>query len=123
MRTLITASVLTFLALSGTAMAAPAVPTDASASAMSVQVVAGSQRKLSLSEFKGLQGEYQMQDGSTLVVSGENRTLFAALDGHARTELIPLNSNVFAARGEDMVLTFERQSYSVNDVSINMPKK
>src|SRR4051812_12495055 len=123
MRTLIATTLLTTFALSGAAMAAPSVPLDASASAMHVQVVAGPQKKLSTFDFKVLQGEYKMTDGSTLTVTGENRTLYAVLDGHAKTELIPLGSDVFTARGEDMILTFDRSSYTSYDVSVNMPKK
>ncbi len=123
MRNLMTATLFTSLALSGAAMAAPAIPQDASATSMSVQVVAGPQLRLSASDVKVLQGQYQMSDGSTLNVTGEGRTLYAALDGHAKTELVPTGSNTFSARGEDMILTFERSSFVGNEVTVNMPKK
>jgi hypothetical protein len=123
MRTLITASLLSAMALSASAMASPTAPQDPGAQSMSVQVVPANKTKLSAYDFKGLQGQYQMSDGATLNVTGEDRVLFAELDGHARTELIPKGSNTFVARGADMILKFERQSNSTNDVSVNMPKK
>jgi hypothetical protein len=123
MRTLITATLLGAMALTGKVMAAPATSRDASTPSMHVQVVPGHRAILPDFDFKALQGEYQMSDGSILDVSGEDRTLYASLSGHPRTELVPIGSNVFAARGEDMVLRFERQSNSRNDVTVNMPKR
>ncbi len=123
MRPFITATLLSAMALSGSAMASPAAAGNAGAQSTHVQVVSGHRTLLPVDEFKGLQGEYQLTDGSTLDVSGEGRTLYATLDGHARTELIPIGRNTFAARGEDMILRFERQSNSRNDVTVNLPKK
>ncbi len=122
MRTVFTATLLSAMALSSVAIASPAAPEDNRTQGMHVQVIAGHRAILPDFEFKSLQGEYQMSDGRTLDVSGEGRTLYATLDGHARTELIPMGSNTFSTR-DDMILTFERQSNHRNDVTVNMPRK
>lgn len=121
MRTSIPAFLLSAIALPGIAMAAPAA--SQAAPSISVRVVPAHRTELPAYDYKVLHGEYQMSNGTTLNVIGEGGTLYAELNGQARTELIPTGDKTFAARGADMLLAFERQAYSSNDVRINMPKK
>ncbi|QOY95631.1 hypothetical protein IM543_07220 [Massilia sp. UMI-21] len=110
MRTkLLLAAATTFLALSATGAATAAPQADAGR----VDVVGAQPKQTQLAPFMfdGVQGEYGLDDGRMLTVTGKvdgrKRTLYADL-GDGPTEIVHVGKNRFVAMGKDLRLAFER---------------
>lgn len=64
------------------------------------------------------QGEYALEDGRLLTVTGEGRRLYADL-GDGRVELIHVGRNRFVAVGQDVRVRFENNARVVESVFVS----
>jgi hypothetical protein len=111
-------TLLTFLgaaALSVSAIAAPAVTPDASATALtSVNVPGASTRTLRAAEVEGVQGTYHMKDGQTMHITTEDRRLYADFSGAGKTELVKAGENTFVSRADGTRFEFDQVPFANN---------
>lgn len=110
MRTkLLLAAATTFFALSTTGVAGAAPQADAGR----VDIVGAQPKQTGMAPFMfdGVQGEYGLDDGRVLTVTGKvdgsKRSLYADL-GDGPTEIVHVGKNHFVATGKDLRLSFER---------------
>lgn len=109
--------------LSASALAAPAVAPDATASSgMPVAVVSGAQYKLRPIEFEGVQGVYNLSNGQILRVSSAQRKLYAELDGQGKAEIVPVAENTFVSREDATTLVFDQIPFAT-DVRLTPARK
>jgi hypothetical protein len=102
--------VLTLIGAAALSLSAAAAPASGdvttSTSVASVQITADSGYKLRASEFNGVQGNYDLADGTTLRVIGDHRKLYAEVNGE-RKEIVAKSAHVFASRDDAIRLVFE----------------
>jgi hypothetical protein len=122
MRTYTLLPLLAAMALSASAMAAPAAVTPDAAGVMAVQTIAGSAYKLRPAEFEGVQGSYGLSNGQTLRVWSAHRKLYADV-GQTTAELVPVASNVFVSRNEDIKLVFDQVPFATEVALTTMAAK
>jgi hypothetical protein len=110
-------SLLTFaaaLALSASALAAPAVTPDASGTSVMSVSVPGATHKMRPAEFEGVQGTYQLKNGQVMQVTSEKNKLFVEFNGAGKTALTPVAVNTFVAGDEDTKLEFDQIPFANN---------
>ncbi|RZA35574.1 MAG: hypothetical protein EOP92_09830 [Lysobacteraceae bacterium] len=110
MRTkLLLAAAATFVTLS-----ASASPQGVGTERVTVVGAQPQQTRMAAFAFDGVQGDYALEDGRTLTVTGKvdgrthARTLYADL-GDGPTEIVHVGKNRFVAAGQDLRLSFDRQ--------------
>ncbi|MFN3791978.1 hypothetical protein [Massilia sp.] len=107
MRTkLLLAAAATFFTLT-----ASAAPQGTASERVDVVGAQPKQAQMSAFVFDGVQGDYQLDDGRTLTVTGtrdgQARKLYADF-GDGATELVHVGKNRFVAVGKDLRLSFDR---------------
>lgn len=107
MRTkLLLAAAATFFALT-----ASAAPQGTASERVDVVGAQPKQAQMAAFVFDGVQGDYQLDDGRTLTVTGKRdgqaRKLYADF-GDGATELVHVGKNRFVAVGKDLRLSFDR---------------
>lgn len=59
-------------------------------------------------EIGAFQGQFQMQDGTTLTIARRSRKLFAEVAGGSEVELIPTARDSFVSANGEVVLKFQQ---------------
>lgn len=59
-------------------------------------------------DISAFQGQFQMQDGTTLTIARKNRKLFAEVAGRAEVELIPTARDTFVSANGKVLLKFQQ---------------
>lgn len=94
------------------AAAAQTAPEDnsvtISGSARTIQLPVKLHRMLP-SDFDEFKGAYDLANGKTLSLYVRGRTMFAEVEGQARTEIVAAARNVFVGLNEQMQITINRQ--------------
>lgn len=79
-----------------------------------------SQVYLTWTNYSKVQGEYGLEDGRVLTVTGKNRTVYADF-GDGPVELIHVGKNRFVAPSKDMRLSFHGDQRRAEEVRVTEP--
>jgi len=110
MKALVTSISVSVALLAGTAaIAQQSADTQEPAVTLSpVQVRGPDSHRLSADELREFQGQYALEDGTTLTVVRKNRRLFMDVTGQPEVELVATSANSFVTRTDATEVTFQQ---------------